>query len=109
MRCGTSRLAIAGQVLDIVYPCIATHLVKQAGISRKTARTGAVTLIQRFGSALHPNIHCHMLFLDGMYVERPDRITGCCPREPVRSWSAGLSSSARGCATCWRRRCRRSW
>ena len=35
-------------------------------------RTGAVTLIQRFGSALNLNVHFHMLFLDGVYVERPD-------------------------------------
>ena len=38
--------------------------------SRKAAHTGAVTLIQRFGSALNLNIHFHMLFLDGVYVER---------------------------------------
>lgn len=31
------------------------------------AQTGAVTLIQRFGSALNLNIHFHMLFLDGVY------------------------------------------
>jgi len=37
-----------------------------------TARTGAVTLIQRFGSALNLNIHFHMLFLDGVYVDRLD-------------------------------------
>jgi hypothetical protein len=67
-----SRPAIMGQVLGIVYRCIATHLVKKAGFSCKTAQTGAVTLIQRFGSALNLNIHFHMLFLDGVYVERPD-------------------------------------
>jgi len=32
------------------------------------ALTGAVTLIQRFGSALNLNIHFHMLFLDGAYL-----------------------------------------
>jgi hypothetical protein len=31
-----------------------------------------VTLIQRFGSALNLNLHFHMLFLDGVYLERPD-------------------------------------
>jgi hypothetical protein len=31
------------------------------------ARTGAVTLVQRFGAALNFNIHLHMLFLDGAY------------------------------------------
>jgi len=33
------------------------HLIKKAGFTRKTARTGAVTLIQRFGSALNLNLH----------------------------------------------------
>ncbi len=38
---------------------------------------GAVTLIQRFGrsgapAALNLNIHFHMLFLDGVYVDRLD-------------------------------------
>jgi|TARA_B110001454_G_scaffold150509_2_gene139844 hypothetical protein len=64
--------AITGQVLGIVYRVISTHLVKKAGYSKKTARTGAVTLIQRFGSALNLNIHFHMLFLDGVYVDRLD-------------------------------------
>jgi hypothetical protein len=44
----------------------------KAGFSCKTAPTGAVTLIQRFGSALNLNIHFHMLFLDGAYAERAD-------------------------------------
>jgi hypothetical protein len=35
--------------------------------------TGAVTLIQRFGSALNLNIHFHILFLDGVYVYRDNR------------------------------------
>jgi len=48
-----SRLSLMGQVLGIVYRCIATHLIKKAGFSHKTAYTGAVTLIQRFGSALN--------------------------------------------------------
>jgi len=64
-----SRPEIMGRVLGIVYRVIATHLVKKAGHSHKTARTGAVTLIQRFGSALNLNIHFHMLFLDGVYAD----------------------------------------
>lgn len=58
-------------MLGIVYRCIATHLIKKAGFSRKTAQAGAVPLIQRFGSALNLNVHFHMLFLDGVYVEHP--------------------------------------
>ena len=52
-----SRPKIMGRVLGIVYRVIATHLIKKAGQTRATARTGAVTLIQRFGSALNLNIH----------------------------------------------------
>lgn len=37
-----SRPEIMGQVLGIVYRCIATHLIKQVGFSHKTARTGEV-------------------------------------------------------------------
>lgn len=67
-----SRCEIMGRVLGIVYRCITTHLIKKVGFSRKTAQTGAVTLIQRFGSALNLNVHFHMLFLDGVYIEHPD-------------------------------------
>ena len=61
-----------GKVLGIVYRVIATQLIRKSGHSHRTAHTGAVTLIQRFGSALNLNIHFHMLFLDGVYVDRPD-------------------------------------
>lgn len=56
-------------MLGIVYRTLATHLIKQAGYTHQTARTGAVTLIQRFGSALNLNIHFHMLFLDGVFIQ----------------------------------------
>ena len=62
---------ICAQVLGIVYCVIATHLIKKAGHTHKSARTGVVTLIQRFGSALNLNVHFHMLFLDGVYVDGP--------------------------------------
>ncbi|MEP5609701.1 MAG: transposase, partial [Marinobacter alexandrii] len=43
------------------------------GYRLKDGATGAVTLIQRFGSALNLNIHFHILFLDGVYVYRDNR------------------------------------
>ena len=58
---------IMTRALAIVYRAIATHLTRKAGFTKPTAQTGAVTLIQRFGSALNLNIHFHMLFLDGVY------------------------------------------
>ncbi len=59
---------VMGRVLSIVYRAIAKHLINKPGLTRATAETGAITLIQRFGSALNLNIHFHMLFLDGVYV-----------------------------------------
>jgi hypothetical protein len=67
-----SRPEIMGRALGIVYHVIATYLIKRAGHTHTTARTGAVTLIQRFGGALNLNIHFHMLFLDGVYVDHPN-------------------------------------
>ena len=64
-----SQPAIMGKVLSIVYRTISTHITKKAGYTKNMASTGAVTLIQRFGSALNLNVHFHMLFLDGAYVE----------------------------------------
>jgi hypothetical protein len=51
------------------YVGASIHNNKKAGYKKNTARTGAVTFIQRFGSALNLNIHFHMLFLDGVYVD----------------------------------------
>jgi len=56
------------RVLRTVYRAISGFLLKQAGLTRATGHTGAVTLIQRFGSALNLNIHFHMIFLDGVFV-----------------------------------------
>jgi ribosomal protein S27E len=56
-------------VLGIVYRTIATHLTHKAGFTKFMSQTGAVTLIQRFGSALNLNIHFHMLFLDGVFFD----------------------------------------
>ncbi|MDP9141417.1 MAG: transposase [Pseudomonadota bacterium] len=76
-------------MLAIVYRAIAGHLADQAGVARALARCGAVTLIQRFGSALNLNVHFHMLFLDGVYTphatEPPRRRACACrvrPRQP---------------------------
>ena len=64
-----ARPAVLSEVLGIVYRAISTFLVRRAGLRvHAGACTGAVTLIQRFGSALNLNPHLHMLFLDGAYT-----------------------------------------
>ena len=45
-----------GKVLGIIYRAISTHLIHKAGYRLKDGATGAVTLIQRFGSALNLNM-----------------------------------------------------
>jgi len=44
-------------VLRTVYRAIAGYLLQKAGLARAIGHPGAVTLIQRFGSALNLNIH----------------------------------------------------
>lgn len=70
------RLLFASQpdtlsrVLAVVIRAIETDLIHRAGLTRRScARTGVVTLIQRFGSALNLNVHLHMIVLDGVYTE----------------------------------------
>jgi len=53
-------------VLQVIHRVIASFLTKQAGLKQSQADTGAVTLIQRFGSAANLNIHLHCLVLDGV-------------------------------------------
>ena len=59
---------VMSRVLTIVHRTISTFLIKRSGRTVKSgAQSGAVTLIQRFGSALNLNLHFHMLYLKGIY------------------------------------------
>ena len=65
-----SQLENLSRVLAIVVRAIETDLIHRAGLTRCShARTGVVTLIQRFGSALNLNVHLHMIVLEGVYTE----------------------------------------
>ena len=74
------RLLLAAQpklvtpVLQVVHRVITRHLLGQAGLSADEADSGAVTLIQRFGSAANLNIHLHCLVLDGVYRRGADGV-----------------------------------
>ena len=54
-------------ILQVIHRVITRFLIKQAGLKGGEADTGAVTLIQRFGSAANLNIRLHCLVLDGLY------------------------------------------
>ncbi len=59
---------VMSRVLTIVHRVISTFLIKRSGRMVKSGtQSGAVTLIQRFGSALNLNLHFHMLYLNGVY------------------------------------------
>lgn len=59
---------VMSRVLTIVHRVINTFQIKRAGMTVNSgAQSGAVTLIQRFGSALNLNLHFHMLYLNGVY------------------------------------------
>lgn len=64
-----SRPDALGRCLAVIVRAIQTDLARRAGLMAASgARTGVVTLIQRFGSALNLNVHLHMLVLDGVYA-----------------------------------------
>ncbi len=54
-------------VLQVVQRVVARYLLEAAGLEADEGHGGAVTLIQRFGSAANLNIHLHGLLLDGAY------------------------------------------
>ena len=54
-------------VLHVVQRVLTGHLLACAGLKSDEGHGGAVTLIQRFGSAANLNIHLHCLVLDGVY------------------------------------------
>ena len=54
------------KVMSIIHRAISTQIVGCAGFSNKQVKTGAISLIQPFGSALNLNSHFHMLFLEGV-------------------------------------------
>jgi len=58
----------ANPQLQVVHRVITRRLLDQTGCKAFEAYdSGAVTLIQRFGSAANFNIHLHCLVLDGVY------------------------------------------
>jgi putative transposase len=53
------------------------HAVKQ-GATRATVQPGSVTFVQRFGGSINANLHFHVVFLEGVFVDRTTQ--GLTPR-----------------------------
>jgi Putative transposase/Transposase zinc-binding domain len=64
---------LTAKIHTIIRTTIGQYYVNQAvqrGIERATVHPGSVTFIQRFGSALNLHLHFHILFLEGVYLDR---------------------------------------
>lgn len=65
--CLAVRPKIMARALEITHSVISQHYRKKAGLPKSKAKSGAVTLIQRFGGSLNLNVHFHQLVIDGCY------------------------------------------
>ena len=65
--CLAVKPKIMSKALEITQAEISKYYLKKAGFSKTQGKTGAVTLIQRFGGSLNLNVHFHQLFIDGSY------------------------------------------
>src|SRR5499427_5850536 len=64
---------LTAKVHTIIRTTIGQYYVHQAvtrGAPRDQVQPGSVTFIQRFGSAINLNLHCHCVFLEGVYLDR---------------------------------------
>jgi hypothetical protein len=72
----SSSRDLMAQVHTIVRTTIAHYYVNQAvkrGVARHKVQPGAVSFIQRFGGSLNLNVHFHIVFLEGVYLDRSDQ------------------------------------
>jgi len=60
------RADVLTAVARIFYEVVSADYVRRSGVA--SARTGAVTCIQRFGGSLNLNPHLHVIWLDGTFV-----------------------------------------
>ena len=69
--CLAVRSKIMARALEITHSVISKYYRNKVGLSKVKAKSGAVTLIQRFGGSLNLNVHFHQLFIDGTYELGP--------------------------------------
>jgi hypothetical protein len=62
---------LTNELLKIFIRTIEANQKRRAG--NKNSKIGAITFIQRFGSALNLNVHFHTLMTDGVYIPQKDQ------------------------------------
>src|SRR5712692_3216366 len=77
LRCRTApSQELTAKVRTIIRTTIAKYSVNQTvkrGIERQKVQPGSVTFIQRCGGAINLNVHYHVVFLEGVYLDRTDQ------------------------------------
>jgi hypothetical protein len=63
---------LAGDVLRVLLRGISTTLRRASPPAPGDAQLGAVSFLHRFGSALNPHFHFHVVVLDGVFSEGDD-------------------------------------
>ena len=64
--------ALAGAVLRILLRAIRATLRRTSPGAAADAQLGAVSFLHRFGAALNPHFHFHLVVLDGLFSEQSD-------------------------------------
>lgn len=73
--CASSK-ELTAKVHKVISKTISQFLVGQAtslGYEREKLHAGSATFIQRFGSSLNLNIHYHILFIEGVWLDRSNQ------------------------------------
>jgi hypothetical protein len=83
-------------LLQVVQRVVMRHLLDTAGLSPDKSHGGAVSLIQRFGSAGNLNIHPHCLVLDGMYRSGADGVREIVEVQAPRNTVPGAGTAFSG-------------
>jgi hypothetical protein len=71
----SSSKALTAQIYMIIHTAISQYYLNQAvkrGVARQQVQPGAVTFIQRFGGAINLNVHFHVVFLEGVSLDRTE-------------------------------------
>jgi hypothetical protein len=66
--------ALAGAVLRVLLRAVRTELRRASPGAGPDAQIGAVSFLHRFGSALNPHFHFHVVVLDGVFTEADDEV-----------------------------------
>ena len=58
------------KALAIFHRTLSRHYENKARtLNLKEPKTGAITVVQRFGGALNLNVHFHTIYIDGVFYE----------------------------------------